>query len=69
MTYEDIKDLIGDNNLPVSSTNENGETVVIEDGKTEDGECFYQLTTIQKNDWCRINTYYADGTVDETYER
>lgn len=69
MTYEEIKELVKDNLLPLSAENEDGENVVIESGKTEDGECFYQLTTIQKNDWCRINTYYVDGTVDETYER
>ena len=28
-----------------------------------------KLTTVQNNNWCRINCYYADGTIDETYER
>lgn len=69
MGYEDIKEMVKNEKLPVSAMNENGETVVIEQGKTEDGKHYYQLTTIQKNDWCRINCYYADGTIDETYDR
>jgi hypothetical protein len=27
------------------------------------------VTTYQNNNWIRTNTYYADGTDDETFER
>lgn len=46
-------------------------------GKNEDGEsiiitiCFDRIVTktLQKNNWMRINTYWADGNIDENYER
>lgn len=27
------------------------------------------VRTSQDNDWFRLNTYWADGTIDETYTR
>ncbi|MCC8131035.1 MAG: hypothetical protein LIO72_04720 [Ruminococcus sp.] len=27
------------------------------------------VVTTQSNRWSRINTYYSDGTVEETYEK
>ena len=64
MTYDEIKMLAEDKELPVWGENENGEMVILEGNKN----C-YQLTTVQNNDWCRINEYYPDGTVTEIYER
>ena len=49
--------------------NENGELVIIDERFSEEGNPYYKLTTVQNNNWCRINCYYADGTIDETYER
>lgn len=54
--------------LPISGTNDSGETVIISAGSS-DGEEFYRLDTYQHNGWIRVNNYYEDGTVDETYER
>ncbi len=70
MTYESIKNHIAESRgeLPLSAKNENGEFVIIEE-RISDGIPFYRLTTVQDNNWCRINCYYADGTIDETYER
>ena len=70
MTYESIKNHIAESGgeLPLSAKNENGELVIIEE-RISDGISFYRLTTVQDNNWCRINCYYADGTIDETYER
>ena len=70
MTYESIKNQIAESGeeLPLSAKNENGEFVIIEE-RISDGIPFYRLTTVQDNNWCRINCYYADGTIDETYER
>ena len=70
MTYESIKNHIAESRgeLPLSAKNENGELVIIEE-RISDGIPFYRLTTVQNNKWCRINCYYADGTIDETYER
>ncbi|MBQ1388409.1 MAG: hypothetical protein IIY78_02170 [Clostridia bacterium] len=70
MTYESIKNHIAESRgeLPLSAKNENGELVIIKK-RNSDGIPFYRLTTVQDNNWCRINCYYADGTIDETYER
>lgn len=69
MSYEEIKELVKNEKMPIFATNENGENVIIEQGRTADDIHYFQLTTIQENDWCRINCYYADGTIDETYDR
>ena len=70
MTYESIKNHIAESRgeLPLWAKNENGELVIIEE-RISDGIPFYRLTTVQNNNWCRINCYYADGTINETYER
>ena len=64
MSYSEIKELVEDKTLPLSATADSGEYVIIEGG----GAC-YRLTTIQNNGWLRINEFYEDGTVTETYER
>ena len=71
MTYESIKNHIAESRgeLPLSAKNENGELVIIEERFSEEGNPYYKLTTVQNNNWCRINCYYADGTINETYER
>lgn len=66
--YNKIKELVNEKGLPLVGTNENGENVIIEE-RFEDETHAYVLTTLQRNDWRRINTYYSDGTSDETYEK
>ena len=48
--------------------NQDGEPVIIEEGRSEAGH-FYRLTTAQHNNWCRINVHYEDGSVDEIYKK
>lgn len=69
MTYESISNFMNLHESPCIAENENGETVIIERFKDDNNEYFYRMQTAQKNDWLRINEYYADGTVTETYER
>lgn len=52
----------------VANSSATGENVLIERGKDGCGE-FYKLTTTQSNGWHRVNTYYANGTCEETYEK
>ena len=56
--------------LPLLATNEDGEEVIVEAyGTDENGDIIWQLTTMQKNNWLRINVYYKDGTVEALYEK
>lgn len=67
--YQYFKKLTSGKQLPmVATSKETGENVIIECG--DDGEQgFFKVTTSQGNGWSRINTYYADGSADETYKR
>lgn len=69
MNYEKLKEITQDKTFPLTAENENGETIIIEKDKTETNEPYFVLTTIQENNWCRINEYYEDGTVTETFEK
>ena len=64
MNYSEIKELVGEQMLPLSATADSGEDVII-----EGGDNCYRLTTLQNNGWLRINEFYEDGTITETYER
>jgi hypothetical protein len=64
MTYSEIDRLVAGRRLPLSAETDTGEWVII-----EGGDDYYQLTTVQNNGWCRINEFYEDGTITETYER
>lgn len=66
--YTYLKSITEGHDLPCTATNNEGDTVIIEKGRTE-GEEFFRLETYQKNNWVRINEYYEDGTVTESYER
>lgn len=46
-----------------STTNEEGENLIVE----VTGE-YVKLTTMQSNNWARVNYYYKDGTIEELYE-
>lgn len=64
MTYDEIKAMVQGKSLPLSAENSNGEYVVI-----EGNEKCYITTTAQHNGWCRINEYYPNGIIAETYEK
>lgn len=68
MTYKEIKNKVNefDELLPITAVNENNENIVIEEGK-EESLHFYVITTAQNNGYLRINHYYEDGTVTETF--
>ena len=65
--YDTIKDLIkkyGAKGQIITDINLDGESIIIT-------ICFDRIVTktLQKNNWMRINTYWADGNIDENYER
>ena len=54
--------------LPLAAETEDGEDVIVEAEHDEDG-LVWKISTLQKNGWMRINYYYKDGTIEETYSR
>ena len=65
--YNTIKNLIkkyGEKGLFATGKNEDGESIII---------TIYSdrvvTKTLQKNNWMRVNTYWADSNIDEIYER
>lgn len=66
--FEEIKEMTKRMEFPLMGTNEDGETVIVEHGSL-DGVEFFKTTTAQKNNWCRINYYYANGYSEELYTR
>lgn len=65
--YEKLTRLFNNSDLPALGTID-GDAVIVSKGKDEAGN-FYRTETAQKNGWLRINQYYEDGTITETYER
>lgn len=68
MTYQEIKEIVGDKALPQVGENENGERVIIEVGRDENG-AYYTTTVSQDNGWLRINRYYENGDYEEEYRK
>ena len=68
MDYQKLEEMTKGKTLPLNAENECGESVIIERGHNGD-LAYYKLSTFQSNDWVRINCYYEDGSIDETYER
>ena len=66
--YERIRNLVCDRNLPVGGVTASGEYIIIEQGQDEAG-AFYRVTTLQDNDWLRLNIFYANGDTSETYRK
>ena len=66
--FRDLEKMTSGKNLPLIGKNEDNEVVIIEGG-ANDGGRFFRVTTAQHNDWCRINTYWEDGTIEETYRK
>lgn len=68
--YAILKERITQSGLtcPFSAENRNKEQIIVEMGKNECGK-YICLTTVQHNNWCRINYYYEDGTEEEMFEQ
>ena len=62
--YEYLNKLTEGKKFPISGTNADGTDIIIERGSD-----YYKVSTIQDNDWIRINYYHEDGTIEETYTR
>ena len=68
MNYQKLEEITKGKTLPLTAENEDKERVIIEKLHNGDME-YYQLSTFQGNGWVRINRYYEDGSIDETYEK
>lgn len=67
--FQQLKRLTSGKQLPMVATSSiTNEKVVIECG-SDGTQDFFRTITAQTNGWNRINTYYADGSTDETYEK
>ncbi len=66
--FDELKKMTEGKNLPLMGKNEDNEVVIIEGGVSNE-ERFFRVTTVQHNDWCRINTYWEYGTIEETYKK
>lgn len=54
----------GKSGLLTTGKSANGENIIL-----TVGEDYITTETLQRNDWIRVNTYWADGTTEETYKR
>jgi len=69
-SFKDVQDMVAGRELPIGGYNEDGEFVMVIQGRREeDLGRSYQIETLQSNGWSRINTYWEDGTKEETYKR
>ena len=74
MTYDDFekaltKEGYAIKDLPLTTTSEDGEIVVVTvAGVDDDNKLIWKTVTCQKNNWIRTNIYYFDGTMEELYE-
>lgn len=68
ITYKNLERFCQDSTLPATAVNDKGENVIISTEPCTEGKC-YRLDTYQNNNWIRINRYYQNGDVDETYDR
>lgn len=66
--YDELVKMTDGKTLPLVGKNEDNEVVIIEAGASE-GDRFFRVTTVQHNDWCKINTYWESGTIEETYKK
>lgn len=66
--YQRMEKKLKGKQLPWTGISNDGENVLYQRGRSDAGR-FYQVSTIQSNGWMRINTYYEDGTQDETYKK
>ena len=66
--FDELAKMTDGKTLPITGKNEDNEVVIIEGGASE-GERFFRVTAVQHNNWCRINTYWEYGTIEETYKK
>lgn len=66
--YGYLKELTKDATFPLSGTNADGDNIIIEEGSS-DNIHYYRVETYQKNDWVRINYYYENGEIEETFDK
>lgn len=69
MSYNEIKEKLKKDGFdcPCNGTDNDGNMIIISEGSC-DGNHYYEVHTVQKNNWIRVNCYYEDGSVDETFE-
>lgn len=65
--YEELLDRTKNVDLPALCTI-NEETAIVTRGVDDCGK-YFKVDTAQNNGWLRINHYYEDGTITETFER
>lgn len=70
-SFKDIEALVEMGfGLPLCGTNDEGETVLIQHGRTEEGlGRSFHIETFQKNGWSCIHTYWEDGTKEERFKK
>lgn len=66
--YKELDKMISGRETPLTGENEHGERIVATSGENENGK-FIEIQTAQDNDWIRINTYYEDGSAEETFTK
>ena len=73
LTYKDILQFIEDcgytiYDLPLSSVNDDDEDIIVDAENTPEGKVVLKFTTVQNNGYLRVNYFWPDGTVEETFE-
>lgn len=72
-TFKDIanKAIAEGKNYPIAAKGPDGDDVIIESLITQekDGRHFFRVATMQTDGTTRINRYYEDGEVRETFEK
>lgn len=53
----------------MAAKTEFGENMIVDARYDDDGEVVWKISTMQDNDWLRINRYDKNGTVEEAYEK
>jgi len=68
VNYTELKAMTAGKEFPLSAVNEDGENVIVDCGRDEDGG-YFRLSALQANGWIRVNVYHEDGTLEEMFER
>lgn len=66
ITFQNLEIFCSQTELPGTAVTPNDENVIVSREPYEDSYC-YRLDTYQNNNWIRVNRYYPDGSIDETY--
>lgn len=65
-TYGILEKYTENKTFPVMITDSSGREIMIK--RSGFGE-FYEVRSPQQNGWTRVNTYWSDGQIDESYEK